>query len=589
MNGIRKGGFFVAQTFGNATISDPGYDPWKNWKPQTVTAFDPNKSQAAGTQPAIQGPPGGGGTIGPNLSGVYAGSSSISGPSVKGTIGPNISYGSQQGTMGTTSIQTAPAANYTRWNEGAAAGDRLNHFGDSNNLGDTHQELLSVKGIYDTEMKAGASNDRLNAIHDWANQIRDRAGIDPNDPIYGNAPDVQKEGFANIPTKPPIGAAPPAQGQDYSAIMDIVSKKAAADLQDKITAINQQLEKAIQSSQLSVNQNNQQLQEQIKGLQDQKAQYDQDATQLQNRRGGFYSGGLDYQLGNIAKGSETTQGNAQRDVAARNADIWSRNSLLAQQAAESIKQLQTGEPDHVRQLIMDAVNNERSNQRADASLTGTFNGTPTLASQQFGLQNKESNWNAYKDSVGMTGNLGNGPQSDWGNLGGTNGAPSYQSVQDAIKNGMTQQQIDNTAKQFVATMGYNYDNMNANDKQAWAQIAISQQNANTSSLNSKSGNTNQNISHLMDVWKNTGTAPAGLESLGVKAGTSAQLKDTDIADLINKSPLVKKQMNDAGQVVGTTVDSADKSALMLYIKSLPGMTAEKAQPFFYQFGLYSGN
>lgn len=59
----------------------------------------------------------------------------------------------------------------------------------------------------------------------------------------------------------------------------------------------------------------------------------------------------------------------------------------------------------------------------------------------------------------------------------------YQTVQDAIKNGMSQQQIDNQAKQFADRLGFDYDNMNSNDKQAWAQIAISQQNANTSAAN----------------------------------------------------------------------------------------------------------
>lgn len=61
----------------------------------------------------------------------------------------------------------------------------------------------------------------------------------------------------------------------------------------------------------------------------------------------------------------------------------------------------------------------------------------------------------------------------------------YQTVQDAIKNGMSQQQIDNQAQQFAQRLGFDYDNMNANDKQAWAQIAISQQNADTSSASQK--------------------------------------------------------------------------------------------------------
>lgn len=65
----------------------------------------------------------------------------------------------------------------------------------------------------------------------------------------------------------------------------------------------------------------------------------------------------------------------------------------------------------------------------------------------------------------------------------------YQTIQDAIKNGMSQQQIDNQAKQFADRLGYDYDSMNSNDKQAWAQIAISQQNANTSATNAANDNT----------------------------------------------------------------------------------------------------
>ena len=64
----------------------------------------------------------------------------------------------------------------------------------------------------------------------------------------------------------------------------------------------------------------------------------------------------------------------------------------------------------------------------------------------------------------------------------------YQTVQDAIQNGMSQQQIDNQTKQFAARLGYDYESMDANDKQAWAQIAISQQNANTSAANAANDN-----------------------------------------------------------------------------------------------------
>lgn len=64
----------------------------------------------------------------------------------------------------------------------------------------------------------------------------------------------------------------------------------------------------------------------------------------------------------------------------------------------------------------------------------------------------------------------------------------YKTVQDAIQNGMSQQQIDNQAKQFAARLGFDYENMDAGDKQAWAQIAISQQNANTSEANAANDN-----------------------------------------------------------------------------------------------------
>jgi hypothetical protein len=90
----------------------------------------------------------------------------------------------------------------------------------------------------------------------------------------------------------------------------------------------------------------------------------------------------------------------------------------------------------------------------------------------------------------------------------------YQTVQDAIKNGMSQQQIDNSAKQFAQQMGYNYDNMNANDKQAWAQIAISQQNANTSSDNA---NWSKDPTNPDNIYKN-----AQIQSLTTKGDQKLQ-------------------------------------------------------------------
>lgn len=197
--------------------------------------------------------------------------------------------------------------------------------------------------------------------------------------------------------------AAPAQAPDYSQLSDTIRSSYMRDIESQTQAINQALAQAIQASELSVNKNNQQLQEQIRALTNQKAQMDDAAQQLQNRRGGFYSGGLDYQLGNIASTTQQATSDAQRDVAARNADIYSRNSLLAQQAAEQIKTLQNAAPDRIRELIRQAINDERSFGLQEGSLTGSYNGTPTLAAQQF-------QWGQQVDAAGLTG-MFNGQQT----------------------------------------------------------------------------------------------------------------------------------------------------------------------------------
>lgn len=63
--------------------------------------------------------------------------------------------------------------------------------------------------------------------------------------------------------------------------------------------------------------------------------------------------------------------------------------------------------------------------------TGTMMDMLKMAQQQgqfqqgMDAQNKQSNWNAYKDNVAMTGNMGDGPKQDWGQYG-NNGQMSAQ-------------------------------------------------------------------------------------------------------------------------------------------------------------------
>lgn len=145
---------------------------------------------------------------------------------------------------------------------------------------------------------------------------------------------------------------------------------------------------------------------------------------------------------------------------------------------------------------------------------------------------------------------------------------------------MSQQQIDNQAQQFADRLGYDYKNMNADDKRAWAQIAISQQNANTSSASSGNSASNARINQLMDTWDRTGVAPAGLESMGIQPGTplrdknasaskvdakeSANNYNTILGDLTSDG-VTKDQAMSLAQANSSYLSDADYRKLLDYI------------------------
>lgn len=79
-----------------------------------------------------------------------------------------------------------------------------------------------------------------------------------------------------------------------------------------------------------------------------------------------------------------------------------------------------------------------------------------------------------------------------------------------FNNNIKQQGFENALK--IALQAHQISNDNA-------QLAISQQNANTSSASAGNSSSNARINQLMDAWKATGSAPAGLEGLGVNKGT----------------------------------------------------------------------
>lgn len=61
-------------------------------------------------------------------------------------------------------------------------------------------------------------------------------------------------------------------------------------------------------------------------------------------------------------------------------------------------------------------------------------------------------------------------------------------------------------------------------KQFAQQLAVSQQNANTSQFSAENSAGNSNFGQLLDVWQATGQAPAGLESYGVSQGQEYSAK-----------------------------------------------------------------
>lgn len=218
---------------------------------------------------------------------------------------------------------------------------------------EAQQEIARAQGVGGT------------AAMNWASQLQ---GVIPQS--QGSS---QPTGGASIGQGSPMGQPMGGQagGQMVGQTRDNswISKSVMDELARQKQAIDQQLAQLQQSSQLNVNQNNQFLADQTKKLQEQKAVTDQQIQNFQNRRGGFYSGGVDYQMGNNTRSTNEAVGSVTKDVQARNNDIWGRNSLLAQQAAEKISLLTQQAPDKIRELMQQQMEKDR----AQANIDRTFN------------------------------------------------------------------------------------------------------------------------------------------------------------------------------------------------------------------------
>lgn len=118
----------------------------------------------------------------------------------------------------------------------------------------------------------------------------------------------------------------------------------------------------------TINRNKSYLNEQIGSLKKDKNISDDRIQTLQNRRGGFYSGGMDYQLAENAKTNLNAQTAITRDITDKNNSVLSEYNTLARQAAENIRLLETQAPDKIRELVNQELTRQRGIQMEEERL-----------------------------------------------------------------------------------------------------------------------------------------------------------------------------------------------------------------------------
>jgi hypothetical protein len=154
-----------------------------------------------------------------------------------------------------------------------------------------------------------------------------------------------------------------------------------------------------------------------------------------------------------------------------------------------------------------------------------YRGVPTIQKQQLDISNKNQALNETQVMAQLTGKL-------------PDGTPTNAAQQQQLQNLWTVAEQTGTIPDTLADLyGIPRGTQTQAAKQQaiqnsiqQGQLAVSQQNANTSAMNAKNSLSNAAFGQLMDVWKATGVAPDGLQAYGIQPGTSlADAKsDTEI-------------------------------------------------------------
>lgn len=150
------------------------------------------------------------------------------------------------------------------------------------------------------------------------------------------------------------------------ADIEAQKKQVENELAQKKLSYNQSLALQKQETDNTINQNKSYLDEQIKKLNTQRNLNADNITTLQNRRGGFYSGGLDYQLGENNKSIINSQNDITRDINSKNQEMLGKYNLVASQAAEQIRLLENESGDRIRALVNEALARQQEEAQAAA-------------------------------------------------------------------------------------------------------------------------------------------------------------------------------------------------------------------------------
>lgn len=210
-----------------------------------------------------------------------------------------------------------------------------------------------------------------------------------------------------------------------------------------------------------------------------------------------------------------------------------------------------------------------------AGLTGQINGQSTLDAQRLAQQIKESNLNASRQIGQDLGRIIR-PTNDWGLLYDQTNAPlNWNAQMDLIRSGQSQQQIDNQAKQFAEKMGFDWTNMSLEDKRAWSQIAISQQNANT---NSKQADWSMSPDNPDNVYKQQQITKMTADLNALKQTKTISIQDA--VDILNKSTFVTSEKDVLGKPIANGRPVAyDKFGLAKAITSF-GLPDDQTKQLF---------